>query len=84
MGIPRESVEFVVVSMTVDGDPAVPNGIAICGSGQRPTTWLVPETLEGKAGFMTGDLAPATYTVYARADDNPETPVVKAGTLTID
>ena len=83
MAIPRESVEFVVVAMTVDGEPVTPNGISVCAPGVRPVLWETPITLEGKAGFLTGEYSPATYNVYARADDDPETPVVRAGTLTI-
>jgi hypothetical protein len=83
MAIPRESVEFVAVAMTVDGEPATPDGISVCAAGVRPTTWITPTILEDKSGFLTGTYGPATYTVWARASDDPETPVVRAGTLTI-
>lgn len=78
--IPRESVEFVPVTVTVDG-ATVTTGVelAVVQDGERPTVWAAPVTLSGQIGVMTGTYAVGTWRVWARVTSNPEVPVVDCG-----
>ena len=81
---PRESVEFIPVTVTVDG-ASVSAGVEVCVTTRsaRPVDWADPVELEGQIGVMTGGQDPGTYTVWARVTDNPEIPVIECGTYRI-
>lgn len=85
---PRETVEFVPVTITVDG-VAVTSGVQFCVipayDGDRPTVWSAATVLGNRIGFMTNTLTatkfPATFRVWAQVTDSPEVPVIDCGTL---
>lgn len=81
--IPRESIEFVEVDVTVNG-AAVVSGVqlAVVLSGVRPATWANPTTLGGKIGYLTPVVAAAaTYEIWAQVTSSPEIPVIFIDTL---
>lgn len=77
---PRETVEFIPVTVTLDG-VAVTDGVEFCvtESNARPVTWVAPVELDDLIGVMTDQQEPDTYTVWARVTDNPEIPVILCG-----
>lgn len=83
--IERESVEFVPVTITVDGvetQDAVT--LALVEGGTRPTTFTDRYDLEDEIGILTtGELDPGTYTVWYKVTDSPEIPVGRAGQIYI-
>ena len=81
---PRESVEFLPVTLTLDG-VAYTGGFEVCirPYDTRPTGWVAAETVDGVKGIMVSGLTPGLYTVWARVSDNPETPVVDCGFVLI-
>lgn len=84
--IPRESVEFVAVTVLVDGSPAIGTEVelSVARITERPTTWAQPVQLDGKVGLLTGDYDAGSYTVWARVTAGGiEQPVVNCGRLTI-
>jgi hypothetical protein len=82
--VPRESVEFQPITITVDG-AAVTTGVtfAIAATGTRPTTWVDPVTLGGNIGIMLTGLTPGLYRVWATVASSPETVVIDCGYLSI-
>jgi hypothetical protein len=81
--IPRESIEFVEVDVTVNG-AAVVSGVqlAVVPSGARPTGWANPTALGGKIGYLTAPVAlAAPYDIWAQVASSPETPVIFIDTL---
>lgn len=88
VSLPRESVEYVRIDMSVDG-VAVTTGVevAITAQGQRPETWHAAADVDGPVvliGVDPFDLAPGTWTVWGRYTDAPEVPVVRLGVIVID
>jgi hypothetical protein len=82
--IPRESVEFVEVQVTVDGTPATDQvEVATTLGDARPTAWQPATVLDGKTGILIAALPPGTYTVWARVLSVPEQPVTRSGQLRI-
>jgi len=84
VAIPRESIEFVETTVTVNG-VAVVTGvtIAVVARGVRPTVFVAPTTLNGKIGYLTPVVAlPAEFDIWAKVVSAPETPVVSLGRLT--
>lgn len=81
---PRETVEFLPVTITVDGAPVTTNvELSVVARTARPQTWTTPTTLDGQIGVMVEGYEPATYAVWARITDTPETPVIRAGEFII-
>jgi hypothetical protein len=81
---PRETVEFIPVTVTVDGTP-VTTGVqfAVVADGVRPTTFSAPVTLSGKIGVLISGLAAGNYRIWAQVTAAPETPVIECGYITI-
>lgn len=81
---PRETVEFQPVVVTIDGQ-VITAGVqfAITAGSERPTVWLDPVLIGGKAGLMIDGPAPGLYRVWARVTDAPEQPVIDCGTFVI-
>ncbi len=82
---PRESVELVPVTVTVDG-VATTAGVtlALTTDRARPTTWSAPTVIGPASGWLLdGTLTPGLYRLWARVSSAPETPVVEVGTITI-
>lgn len=80
--IPRESVEFVEVKVTVDGAPATDQVEVTTTLGEaRPTAWQPATILDAKTGLLIAGLPPGTYTVWARVLSVPEQPVTRSGQL---
>lgn len=82
---PRETVEFIPVTVTVDG-VAVTVGVefAVVKDGERPTSWSTPTSLDGKIGVLISGLTSGQWDIYARIAASPETPVVKCGFITVE
>ena len=80
----RESIEFLPVTVTVDGQP-VTAGVTFCIAPQsaRPTEFAAPVTLGGKIGVMIQGLTPGGYRIWAKVTSNPETPVINCGYITV-
>lgn len=81
---PRETVEFIPVTVTVDG-VEVTTGVtfSVVIDGTRPTVWTAPTTLNGKIGVLVSGLAVGAYHVFAKITSSPETPVVECGRFTV-
>jgi hypothetical protein len=82
----RETLEFLPVVVTVDGDPVTDDvEFAIVPAGGRPDDWEAAETLGTAIGVMVAGtaLGTGTFQVYARVTDAPEVPVVDAGTFRV-
>lgn len=88
VSLPRESVEYVRLSMEVDGVPVTTGvEVAITAQGQRPETWTTAADVDGPVvliGVDPYDLAPGSWTVWGRYTDAPEIPVTRLGVLIID
>lgn len=81
---PRETVEFVPVTVKVGGVEVLTGvTIAVVPSGARPTQFDTPTTLAGKIGVMITDLTPGDYIVFAKVASSPESPVVDCGALRV-
>ena len=80
----RESVEFLPVTITVDGVVATSN-VTFCltPEGVRPVTFATPASVAGKTGIMVSGLAPGVYRVWAKVTSTPEIPVLNCGYITI-
>ena len=83
-GYPRETIEFIPVTVTVDGTP-VTTGVmfSITRLHERPTVWVEPIILEDRIGVMTQHQTPGTYLVWAKVSDDPETPVILCGAYVV-
>ncbi len=80
---PRETVEFIPVTVTVDGEE-VTSGVAfsvvqLITGAERPGAWIAPVALGGRIGVMTDQQEPGIYAVWAKITDAPEIPVVFCG-----
>lgn len=75
---PRETIEFVGISVAIDG-AITTDGIqfALTTFEQRPTDWIDAVILGGKTGVMIDGLEPGVYTPYAKLVNDPETPVLQ-------
>lgn len=84
ISLPRETLEFLPITVTVDGQE-VTAGVKVCvvTGRNRPTEWVDPVELDGKIGVLTEGHAPGTYKVYAQITDAPEIPVVLCGSYTL-
>lgn len=80
---PRETIEFIPVNVTRDGTTINAFDIALTRHGERPTTWAPAETLDGKTGILINGLTVGIHKIWARITDNPETPVIEVGTISI-
>lgn len=82
---PRETVEFIPVTVTVDG-VQVTQGVefAVVLGQARPTTWAAPTTLDGQIGVLISGLTPGSWVIYARVSASPETPVIKCGLIVVE
>lgn len=81
---PRETIEFIGVTVTVDGVSVTTGvGLSVTKFGIRPTIWIAPVTIDGRIGVMTETQDPGTYQVWARVTDSPETPVILCGQYVI-
>jgi hypothetical protein len=84
---PRESVEFVPVSLwnTTTNTP-VTSGVefTITQGIARPTGWFPAVTLGSQVGFMIGDYPIGTYTLWAQITSGTQVVVLIIDTFTID
>ena len=76
MRIPRESVEYLPLTITVDGVEATDYQVSVVPRGQRPSTWVA-------GPYLIDGLAPALYDAYVRVVDLPERPVDQPVTFAI-
>jgi len=81
---PRESVEFLPITIAIDGVPVTTGVEVLIGiNGSRPSEWVTPTTLNGKIGVMIDGLAPGLYNIWAKISSSPETPVIDCGIVSI-
>lgn len=82
---PRETVEFVSFdTVAVNGMEVTDFEVAVVRDGARPVDYTDSTTLDGTPGFML--VGPelqgiGRYRVFVRVPDNPESPVIDAGTF---
>lgn len=76
LSFPRETVEYLPVTATIDGAPAGDFQVAVVQHGTRPTEWT-------PAPYLLDTPQPGYYDVYTRVVDVPETPVVLAGSFIV-
>jgi hypothetical protein len=83
--IPRESVEYLPVTVTRNGVP-VTGGVsfALTSAGQRPVEWTPAVVTQSGTAVLVGGQAPGRYNIWARVRDGDEQVVVDAGVLVID
>ncbi len=89
ISIPEGSVEYLNVDITADVTlDTQPVSVAVSRSTPTGTDWQAAEWA-GTAGttrtarvLYTAD-TPGLYAVWARITDNPETPIIRAGTLSV-
>lgn len=79
----KESVEFQAIDVTRDGTTAADFEVCIVQAGARAEGWEPAAVVDGKPGVMIEGLDFGDYWIYVRIQDNPETPVLRAGTVTI-
>ena len=82
---PRESIELVPTTVTLDGT-AIVSGfeLALTTGDARPTTWEAPDVAGTTSGYLLpGTLTPGAYTLWARVTDAPEVPVIALGAFVI-
>lgn len=80
---PRETVEHCALVVEVDGTPVTAYEVCLTADGARPGVWASNVELDGKHGFMVQALTKGTHSIWVRVTDNPETPVMWAGYITI-
>lgn len=76
LNFPRETVEYLPLTATLDDAPTTTFEVSVVPRGQRPTTWT-------PAPYLIDGLTPGTYEAFTRVTDNPERPVTSAGLFTI-
>lgn len=84
MTFPRETIEFLPVTITVDG-AAVTTGIefSVNPLSTRPTTWSAPYILGLQSGILISGYTAGVYVVWAKVTAAPEAVVVDCGQFTI-
>lgn len=81
--IQRESVELVTLNVSVDDEAITDFQVCIVLQGQRPITWTDATVIGSDSGALVSGLAQGLYSVFVKVSDDPETPVLFAGTLEI-
>ena len=81
---PRETVEFLPLTVKVNDTPVSDYEVTVLPYRQRPVTgWAACATLGSEHGVMVGGQPVGVSAVWTRVSDNPETPVVLACYLSI-
>lgn len=66
---PRETVEVMPLSVTVDGDPDTTFDVAVTPKyGARPTSWVAATISGGQSGVSVVGLEPGDYWAFAKVD----------------
>lgn len=80
---PRETIEFVALTMTDDTTPRTDFQVAITAYGTRPASWSANVTLGGEHGVIINgpSLGVGTFVIWGRIVGSPESPVVELGTF---
>jgi len=81
---PRETVEFIPVTVTVDG-VAVTSGVtfAVVADGVRPSTFSAATTLGGEIGVLITTPTIGRYTIWAKVTASPEAVVINCGSYDV-
>jgi hypothetical protein len=69
LSFPRETVEYLPVTATLDGTETSTFQVAVVPYGERPATWT-------PAPYLVQNMTPGIYDVYTKVVDTPEAPVV--------
>jgi hypothetical protein len=80
---PRETIEFLPLTVTDGDDPVTTFEVAVTAYGARPTTWEANTEVGGEHGVMVEGLSPGDYSLWAKVTANPETPVIHLGIISI-
>lgn len=80
---PRETIEFIPITVTRDGQTYTTFDTAITPRTGRPQTWEPALTLEGTPGVLISGLPPGIHKLWARINDTPEQPVIEVGSINI-
>lgn len=83
---PRETKEFVAVTVRRDGEPVVDPGVvevALTKDRDRPTVWAAPTVVGGELRVLLEGRGPGLWHVWARVTDSPEVAVVELGEVII-
>ncbi len=80
---PRETVELVPLTVTIDGVAATEYQTALVTDGDRPTVWTDAVTIGDITGVMLPGTAtkPTTLRIFAKVTSSPEVPVIDMGTI---
>lgn len=84
--IERESIEFVPVTVTLDGEPTQTGvTLAIVPVGERPEEFTDRYELDDEIGILVDGptLGEGYFFVWYKITDNPEIPVGRAGRIQI-
>lgn len=83
--IPRESIEFIPVTPTVDGVAVTENvTLSIVAAGARPSGWAAPTTMaDGTIGYLVNGLTQGVWVIWAKITSSPEVPVIECGRFTV-
>ncbi|MGH8965298.1 MAG: hypothetical protein ACRDXB_08210 [Actinomycetes bacterium] len=84
--LPRESKEYVgPITVKLGGVEVDTFEISVSVAGERPETWEDPVDYEGAPHRLTGphdsDLPVGLHHVWARVTDDPQLPVIFAGSI---
>ena len=80
--LPRETVEYLVVPLTVDGVAVTAYSVEMVPTGERPTTWTTAVSVGGGSyGYLLTDHGPGMYDVYARYVAGAETMIRFVGNV---
>jgi hypothetical protein len=78
--IPRESIEYVYVTVTRNGE-TVTDGIqfAITATDERPSIWNPATIVDGKTAYLTTALTePTTQLLWVKTINGAETPIMRS------
>jgi len=83
--LPRETVEYLSLPVTVDDVPATEFDVSIVLlDEERPTVWdAVGTDDDDNPAVLISGMDAGTYGVYVRVPDDPESPVRLFGILVI-
>ena len=84
MIVPRETVEYIPVVVTVNG-AVTTTGIefAVTPDGTRPPSWTAAVVLSGAPIVLLTGLSPGQWNVWARVSESPEIVVIECGPIVV-
>lgn len=83
--VPRETVEFSEVTVTLDGTVRT-TGVEFAvtpDNNSRPTTWAPAVVRNGKTGLLISGRSPGSYRIFARITDGTDQVVRDVGIFVV-